>query len=494
LSANTHRDRESIDDGTVHRWARLTRAVNDAVVTRSLDPDHPLIQLGRFELLCMLGEGGYGIVFKARDPVLDREVAIKLCLARNKRTTMKLTREAQVLAKLKHPNIVAVYELGQHGQDVFIAMEYVAGSTMAEFVRSDPTLETIVRVYCDVGRGLAAAHERGIVHRDVKPSNILIDHEDVPRVADFGLARLHDGASATHRRRYVPSGTPAYMAPEALHGRVPDAFSDQWSFGVALWETLTKEPLFVGRRPGQIRRKLKKLAVRLAHERVPTPVLEILRRALAIDPRQRYPSMPALVADLARLLPVVSEPAPADDVIELMPVAREVPTNKPKRGVVAVGAVALVLVGAFGWAVGVGATRSESESESESLRANEPVPRPSPCARGWSNVDLDPMVVAVCELIQRDEFAEAHRVWDVEHEVRSRPNHRQHSALAEHTLIVARTFVHRAIALEQASPVGAKAAAQRALGWAYGAAALLSHGGDDIRVRIVIWRAKKFDD
>ena len=315
-------------------------------VTRTLDPNHPLVQLGGFELLCMLGEGGYGIVFKGRDPKLDREVAIKLCLARNRRATRKLTREAQTLAKLKHPNIVAVYELGQHGEDVFIAMEYIAGSTADEFANSDPTLDAIAKVFCDVGRGLAAAHESGIVHRDVKPSNILIGDDDIARVADFGLARLYDPASAGHRRRFAPSGTPAYMAPEVLDRQMPDARSDQWAVGVSIWETCTKQSMFVGNRR-QVRRQIRKqLAAKLADERVPAAIRGILRRVLALDPRKRYPSMLALVADLARLVPAplsepVSEPATAE-VIELMPIALEVPTNKRRRGAFA---VALVLVG-----------------------------------------------------------------------------------------------------------------------------------------------------
>ena len=191
-------------------------------------------RLGRYALLRVLGEGGMGVVFAAYDPQLDRKVAIKLVRPAYTATSggeakARLLREAQALAKLRHPNIVTVYEVGEYGDEVFVAMEFVDGVTLRtwqfEHARS---WREVVRVYVAAGRGLAAAHRAGLVHRDFKPDNVLVGADGQPRVADFGLARedrpalaeaahnpgegglLADRLTATG----VVMGTPMYMSPE----------------------------------------------------------------------------------------------------------------------------------------------------------------------------------------------------------------------------------------------------------------------------------------
>jgi serine/threonine protein kinase len=503
-----------------------------------VDPLSPLLKIGKFEAIVDVGRGGFGIVFKARDPELDRVVALKLCRARPSAIDALLD-EARLQAKLdRYPNIVTIYDQGRHDGAAFIAMQFIAGQNAERFAERDPapSVQEILRVYRHVARGLAAAHREKIVHGDIKPSNFLLDRDDFARIADFGLARrvIEDADESEQEGLRRRAGTLYYMAPEALCGEPCDARSDQFSFFVALCQTLSGGKLpFCGKTSGEVLDAIEHTDIlQFLGPWVPAELKAVIRIGLSIDPSERFPDMETVEAEIDLLLqtpppstPPRDEPEPDEsdepesdefdepermhepelpdepalklgelEVMatppregpELTPLGGGASPSPAKRGTFV---VALLMVGALGW--WVGATRSESPSRNEPVSLPSPLPSPSPCARGWSNVDLDPMVVAVCELIRRDEFEEAGRVWDVEHQIRQ---HRQHPALAEHTLIVARTFVHRAIAIEQANPDGAKAAAQRALTWALGAAALLSHGDDDIRVKIVIWRAKKFDD
>ena len=149
-------------------------------------------QLGRYVITGTLGRGGMGVVFKAFDPELDRRVALKVLRAElDERHTIRLRREAKAMAKLSHPNVVQVHEVGQAEGQTFVAMELVGGQTLGEWMRQQPrpTWRECVEVFVQVGAGLAAAHDRGLVHRDFKPGNAIIDEEGRPRVLDFGLAR-----------------------------------------------------------------------------------------------------------------------------------------------------------------------------------------------------------------------------------------------------------------------------------------------------------------
>ncbi|HWB76412.1 MAG TPA: serine/threonine-protein kinase [Nannocystaceae bacterium] len=253
-----------------------------------------------------LGAGGMGVVYEATDLVLSRRIALKVHEIGPSDRAARVWREARAMARLAHPHVVAVYEVGVDGSRGYIAMELVDGTNARQWIAAQPrTWLEIVEVYRQAGRGLAAAHDADIVHRDFKPDNVLVTppraHEGVRvRVADFGLA-LDPGThtpvtSPGDRRRESVTltgatvGTPEYMAPEQATNRRADARSDQYAFCVALFEALH------GRRPDE---------PGMANREVPPWLDEVLRRGLASDPAQRYVDMHALVAAL--------DPAPHGD-------------------------------------------------------------------------------------------------------------------------------------------------------------------------------------
>ncbi|MCX4240847.1 serine/threonine-protein kinase [Paraliomyxa miuraensis] len=272
------------------------------------------LKIGRYEVLETLGMGGMGVVYAAWDESLGRRVALKLLPGKHVGSTReraRLAREAQALAKLSHPNVVHVYEVGEHEHGVFVAMELVEGVSLREWqLRATRTPEELVEVYLQAGRGLAAAHRAGLVHRDFKPANVLVGNDGRVRVVDFGLAQGPGLAAATTsgtgRTLSVPpqspvtrtgalAGTPAYMAPEQIAGHEADARADQFSFCVALYEALAGcRPFGVG-------------ALRLASEpgvpprptrgarRIPLLLDRALRRGLAIEPSRRFLDMDALL-------------------------------------------------------------------------------------------------------------------------------------------------------------------------------------------------------
>ena len=267
----------------------------------------------QFEIVRKLGQGGMGVVFLARDLRLDREVAIKLVGRRSAQATARLEREAQAMAQLSHPNVVAVYEVGQHDGSVYIAMEYVDGSTLRVWQGAQPRgWRALVEVYLQAARGLAAAHATGFVHRDFKPDNVLVGLDGRARVADFGLARtlgsLEVSRERVAQRDSAPPnptltasdsvlGTPAYMAPEQFNSKVPlGPRVDQFAFGVALHEAITGERPF-GAVPNWIASAKDRVMVPPGRG-TPRWLRRVLHRALALDPAQRYPDMHALVAAL----------------------------------------------------------------------------------------------------------------------------------------------------------------------------------------------------
>ncbi|HVK63877.1 MAG TPA: serine/threonine-protein kinase, partial [Polyangium sp.] len=273
--------------------------------------------LGRFLLLRKLGEGGMGEVFSAYDEQLDRRVAIKLLHAAYapEETQKRMFREAQALARLSHPNVVTVYEVGEVDGDVFVVMEHIEGKTLQEWQEEAPrSAEEVLEAYRMAGRGLAAVHAAGMVHRDVKPANAMIDGDGRVRILDFGLAHARGVAPADPSAAAPTSGalaspltaegsivgTPAYMSPEQFLGDPLDARSDQFSFCVALYEALYQRNPFAPKKPGM------PVIPALAGEPAPAPsrgdvparVPEALARGLARDPAGRFESMEALLAKL----------------------------------------------------------------------------------------------------------------------------------------------------------------------------------------------------
>ncbi len=216
------------------------------------------VKIGRFTVLRRLGAGGMGVVYAAYDEMVDRKVAIKLLqrMRVGEEAGDRLLREAQALGRLSHPNVIQVYEVGVHEERVFVAMEFVEGCTL-EAWEPEASLAAVLDVYVQAGRGLAAAHEAGLVHRDFKPDNVLVGNDGRARVLDFGLARSAGeappdpassaelermGVDTTGDRLVTPltrtgavMGTPAYMSPEQHLGQPTDPRTDQFSFCVALW-------------------------------------------------------------------------------------------------------------------------------------------------------------------------------------------------------------------------------------------------------------------
>lgn len=280
--------------------------------------------LGRYTVLERIGAGGMGVVYGAFDPQLDRKVALKVMHPRSGKKgegtggRSRLLREAQAMAKLSHPNVITVHDVGTFGDRVFVAMEFIDGSTVREWQRQQHRdWAEIIEAFVKAGRGLAAAHAIGLVHRDFKPDNVLVGRDGRVLVMDFGLARTA-GAETPSRPGRSPEqsasrdmvltrtgallGTPAYMAPEQHNGSKPDPYADQFSFCVALYEALYGERPFDGNSvtslamnvlDGQLRAPPK-------NSGVPTWLRRVVVRGLATRPEDRWPSIDALLAELQR--------------------------------------------------------------------------------------------------------------------------------------------------------------------------------------------------
>jgi tetratricopeptide (TPR) repeat protein/tRNA A-37 threonylcarbamoyl transferase component Bud32 len=277
-------------------------------------------EVGRYTLLEMVGHGAMGAVYAAHDPKLDRKVALKV--VRSDRLEMpeaheRLSREARAMAKLAHANVVRVYDTGEVEAGVFIAMELVDGVTMTQWLSERPrSWQEIVGVFLSAGRGLSAAHAAKIVHRDFKPDNVLIDRSGRVVVTDFGLAVASHGIDSSRDGRGASVdgfpldvsltrtgalvGTPRFMSPEQHDGRALDARTDQFSFAVSLYHALYGEWPFDGQSLAELRDAITSGHVRagVAAKGAPPAVGKVLLRALRADPKERYPNMDALIADL----------------------------------------------------------------------------------------------------------------------------------------------------------------------------------------------------
>ncbi len=271
--------------------------------------------IGRYVVIDELGAGGMGVVYSAFDPELDRKVAIKLLQAGHGGSHSGgqswLLREAQAMARLAHPNVVAVYDVGAMSDDrVFVAMELIDGATLRQWLEQPRTWREILPVLRAAGTGLAAAHAAGLVHRDFKPDNVIVGNDGRVRVMDFGLARLHGdeaARSAVNVEAKSPLserltatgavlGTPAYMAPEIYRGQAADALADQFAFGVALYEALYRVRPFDRKSLVEGRA----IAPKPATSNVPAWLERVVLRAIALDPAQRFATMDELLAALAR--------------------------------------------------------------------------------------------------------------------------------------------------------------------------------------------------
>jgi len=214
------------------------------------------LQNGRYAVLKKLGEGGKGVVYKARDTVLNRVVAIKMLKSAvsGEEAYSRFMTEAQAVAKLNHPNIVSIHDIGKEGEKQFFVLEFVDGMSLRDLMRTYPEgkcdFQTVLRMGMDICGALQYAHSQGVMHRDIKPENILVTEEGVAKLMDFGLARMLGQPSITQEGVIV--GTVAYVAPEIALGKSADARSDLYSFGAVLYEAVTGKPPFLGEDPVKI--------------------------------------------------------------------------------------------------------------------------------------------------------------------------------------------------------------------------------------------------
>jgi eukaryotic-like serine/threonine-protein kinase len=296
-------------------------------------------QLGRYRLIELLGTGGMGQVFCARDLELDRDVALKVLrpglTGSAELLTARLLRESRLMARLSHPSVVAVYDVGRHGSLVFVAMELIRGTTLTLWLRGSRTVEEVLTAFVSAGRGLVAAHDAGLVHRDFKPDNVLVSVDEQRRlrrvvVTDLGVARALTPSplsappgdptepSAMFQPRREDSlspgsqpardldglttpgaavGTPAYMAPEQLEGRAVDRRADVFAFAASLWEALWGSRPFPGRSLTEIAEAMSRPPVKgTARGRVPRRVSKALHAALQIDVERRTPTLAPLLS------------------------------------------------------------------------------------------------------------------------------------------------------------------------------------------------------
>jgi hypothetical protein len=315
----------------------------------------------RYELEELVGTGGMSSVFRARDAQLDRRVAIKILhehYAADPEYLERFRREARAVARLSHPNIVTVIDRGDDGGRQYIVFEHVEGENLKELVVRSGRLPVrrALELALDVANGLSFAHERGLVHRDVKPQNVLLSQEGEVKVTDFGIARsLHVDHGVTQTGTVL--GTGEYLAPEQASGQPVSPATDVYSLGVVLWELLTGEVPFAGENF---------VAVALRHVNEPPPSLRQRRpdvsprldaavdRALAKDPARRFPSMAAFAKELrACLAEVEGDPAPppADDLAMTLvtrpaPARARVRRRRSRRRPLAYALLALVVAGA----------------------------------------------------------------------------------------------------------------------------------------------------
>ena len=370
---------------------------------------------GRYELLEVIGRGGMGVVYRARDRVLDRIVAVKVLpdeLADNRILVERFEREARAAARLSHPNIVSVYDSGHDAGVRFIVMEYVPGVSLAQLMRERERLGVAesVEIAAQIASALAVAHSAGIVHRDVKPGTVMVDPEGTVKVLDFGIARATADIALT--RTAMVLGSAPYIAPEAALGRSADARTDIYSLGCVLYEMLTGRPPFIGDLPAVVMNQhtvSEPQPPRELRPEIPRALDALVLRMLAKLPTDRPQSAAELVGALRATLrePEVptaatavvaptaatasAPPAPPSSVDPVPPMAATAPRPRPSgppprrapsRAVVAL--IAAVIAAAVGVAVALAVSSSSSPPRSSSTPTSRARSTPSTSQRSHS--------------------------------------------------------------------------------------------------------------
>jgi eukaryotic-like serine/threonine-protein kinase len=321
----------------------------------------------RYDVEELVGHGGMSSVYKARDTLLERYVALKILheqYSTDDDFVERFKREARSVAQLQHPNIVTVIDRGEEDGRQFIVFEYIDGENLKEHVVRNGRLDVreALEIAVEVARGLAFAHEQGLIHRDVKPQNILLNGDGRAKVTDFGIARTLDVDGMTQTGTVL--GTSNYIAPEQASGQRVDAHSDVYALGAVLYELLAGEVPF----PGE-----SFVAVAMKHMHEPAPNLLDVRgdiplrvaaavdRALEKDPEQRFPTMDAFAAELEACLGELDRPD--GDATMVIPAARRAPRRRKQvsRWPIAIGLLALLAVAAI--VIGLLASRGSNSGD-----------------------------------------------------------------------------------------------------------------------------------
>lgn len=263
-------------------------------------------QLGRYQIISELGQGAMGVVYKAKDPLIDREVAIKtinLSLAQEEREEYeaRFYQEAKAAGRLSHPNIVTIYDVGRTEDIAYIAMEYLHGRELRDILNDNKILPIaqVIDIISQVALGLSYAHEHEIVHRDIKPSNVMVIRDGHVKITDFGIARMASAAVRTQTGMVL--GSPKYMSPEQVMGKLTDQRSDIFSLGVMLYEMMTGQAPFMGENVNAIMYQTLNTvpsAPSTMNVDVPEMLNFIVAKALAKDLDSRYQNARDLANDL----------------------------------------------------------------------------------------------------------------------------------------------------------------------------------------------------
>ncbi|HZO01799.1 MAG TPA: serine/threonine-protein kinase [Burkholderiales bacterium] len=271
-----------------------------------------LKSLGRYQIRGILGKGAMGLVYDAHDPKLDRRVAIKTILTRTldeataKQYSMRFKREVRAVARLNHPHIVQVYDFGNEADLAYIVMEYIQGRELKDYFDAKERfdLKTILRLMGELLGALDAAHEAGIIHRDVKPANVMLDAARHAKLTDFGVARFTepDGDQVEATRAGTILGTPSYMSPEQIQGQPLDRRTDIFSAGVLFYQLLTGQKPFEGTQWALAKKIIQDDPVwPSAMVEIPADIDRVVARALAKQAEQRYPSARGFAEALQRI-------------------------------------------------------------------------------------------------------------------------------------------------------------------------------------------------
>ena len=332
--------------------------------------------IGRYALKQQLGEGGLGTVYAAYDPILSRTIAVKtlhLSVAEGDRATLDalFLNEARAAAGLNHPNIVTVYDAGLSEQGVYIAMERLRGRDLRQLLANGwrPDIVQAAQILRRVSDALSYAHSKGVIHCDIKPANIFMVGRTLPKVVDFGIARVAHGQDIPALEGVV-AGSPHYLAPEQLRGETVDRRCDVYALGVVMYELLTHRKAFDGQSLAEIVHAVEHLRPPAPHEvrpEVPVALSDITMRALAHDPAQRYRSARQMSQALRAW--VEAEAEIGDDSL--------LPRRGNKRRVLIATLLAGAALGVVGWQL---MAPSEAPRVSEAALAPAPDPSPPPAA------------------------------------------------------------------------------------------------------------------